>query len=47
MAKKYVEVERYNADKSDQNGYEFSISEVDLNGASFIKLKHKKVFTSR
>ena len=44
MAKKYAEVERYNDDKNDQSGYAFSISEVDLSGASFIKLKHKKVF---
>ena len=39
-----AEVERYNDDKNDQSGYAFSISEVDLSGASFIKLKHKKVF---
>ena len=44
MAKKYPEVERYNTDKNDQSGYAFSISEADLSGASFIKLKHKKVF---
>ena len=43
LAKKYPDVERYYADMADQAGFAFAISEADLAGASFIKLKHKKV----
>merc|ERR1711935_477161 len=42
LAKKYPDVERYYADMADQAGFAFAISEADLAGASFIKLKHKK-----
>merc|ERR1711892_1164596 len=42
LAKKYPDVERYYADMADQAGFGFAISEADLAGASFIKLKHKK-----
>ena len=43
LAKKYPDVERYQADMADQAGFAYALSEADLAGASFIKLKHKKV----